>query len=87
MANHKSAEKRAKQSEVKRDHNRSRKSMMRTTIKKLRLAIAGGQKKEAQELLVSTQSIIGKLAKTKTVKAGTASRKTSRLASQVAGLK
>jgi small subunit ribosomal protein S20 len=87
VANHKSAEKRAKQAEVKRDHNRSRKSLMRTTIKKLRLAIAGGKKAEAQDLLVSTQSIMGKLAKTNTIKAGSAARKTSRLASQVASLK
>ncbi len=86
MANHKSAEKRNRQSIKKRAHNRARRSIMRTTIKKLRAAIASGDKAQAGQLLITAQSIMGKLAKTGVIKPGNAGRKTSRLASQVASL-
>lgn len=61
--------------------------MMRTIIKRLRTAIANGEKDQAKELLVSAQSVLAKLAKTGVIKDNHASRKTSRLASQVSTIK
>ncbi|MCY6789284.1 30S ribosomal protein S20, partial [Escherichia coli] len=48
MANIKSAKKRAIQSEKRRQHNASRRSMVRTFIKKVYAAIAAGDKEAAQ---------------------------------------
>ena len=47
MANIKSAKKRARQSEGRRQHNASRRSMMRTYMKKVLAAIASGDKESA----------------------------------------
>ena len=51
MANIKSAKKRAIQSEKARKHNASRRSMMRTFIKKVYAAIEAGDKAAAQKAL------------------------------------
>lgn len=48
MANIKSAKKRARQAEARRKHNASRRSMMRSYIKKVVYAIDAGNKKDAQ---------------------------------------
>ncbi|MGL5533628.1 MAG: 30S ribosomal protein S20, partial [Plesiomonas shigelloides] len=47
MANIKSAKKRAVQAEKRRQHNASRRSMMRTFVKKVYAAIATGNKETA----------------------------------------
>ena len=47
MANIKSAKKRARQAEGRRQHNASRRSMMRTYMKKVLAAIASGDKESA----------------------------------------
>ena len=47
MANSKSAKKRALQSEKRRQHNASRRSMMRTLLKKVISAIEAGDKEKA----------------------------------------
>ncbi|PIP94652.1 MAG: 30S ribosomal protein S20 [Bdellovibrio sp. CG12_big_fil_rev_8_21_14_0_65_39_13] len=83
MANHKSAEKRARQTIKKNALNRSRSSIVTTVVKKVRTAITEGNKAEAQKLLPEAQKLINRLAKTGVIKKETASRKTSRLASQV----
>ena len=83
MANHKSAEKRARQTIKKNALNRSRASIVTTAVKKLRTAITAGDKTEAQKLLPKAQKMINRLAKTGVIKKETASRKTSRLASQI----
>ena len=41
MANHKSAEKRVRQNAKRKDINRNNRSKLRTSIKKLRAAVAG----------------------------------------------
>lgn len=84
MANHKSSEKRKRQAIKRNAQNKSAKSRMRTSVKKLRLAIEAQNKDEAQTLCQETQSLLGKLCKTSAMKKTTASRKISRLASQVA---
>ena len=84
MANHKSAKKRAEISEKRRDHARTKKSEAKTEIKKLRDLIAENKVQEAKEQLVAVQSKLAKLAKGSILHRNTASRKTSRLAQQVA---
>lgn len=84
MANHKSAKKRAKQTIKRTEANRSRKTQVRTVVKKLRGAIEQSDKQTAQTLVVKAQSLIDKLAKSGILKANTAARKVSRLAAQVA---
>ncbi len=78
MANHKSAKKRAKQSQVRRLRNRSAKTSLKTLEKQLREAKeAGADNKD--ELMRKTQSAIHKAAKKGVLHKKTASRKISRL--------
>ena len=60
MANHKSAVKRARQTERKNEINGRNRGRLRTQIKELRTAIAAGNKTSAQELLPQTVSVIDK---------------------------
>ena len=81
MANHKSAKKRAKQSQVRRMRNRAVKTSLKTLEKKLRDAKAAGE--NAEELMRHTQSAIHKAAKKGVIHKKTASRKISRLSKLV----
>ncbi len=58
LANIKSAKKRAIQSEKRRKHNASRRSMVRTFIKKVDLAIAKGDKEAAQTAYNIVQPLV-----------------------------
>ena len=49
MANIKSAKKRAVQSEKRRQHNASQRSMMRTYIKKVYAQVAAGEKQQLKQ--------------------------------------
>ncbi|MFW3298706.1 30S ribosomal protein S20, partial [Enterobacter quasiroggenkampii] len=62
MANIKSAKKRAVQSEKRRQHNASRRSMMRTYIKKVYAAVASGDKEAAQKAFNDMQPIVDRQA-------------------------
>tara|TARA_Y100000768_G_C23989813_1_gene691554 strand:- start:101 stop:361 length:261 start_codon:yes stop_codon:yes gene_type:complete len=86
VANHKSAKKRIRQSEKRRVNNKWKTTRVRTQIKKLRTAIEEKDKDTATTLLTRVQSMLGKLAKSSAMDKATASRKTSRLASQVSKL-
>lgn len=77
MANHKSAKKRAKQSQVRRMRNRSVKTSLKTLEKNLRTAKEAGE--TTDELIKQTQSAIHKAAKKGIIHKKTASRKISRL--------
>ncbi len=77
MANHKSAKKRAKQSQVRRLRNKSTKTALKTLEKKLRDVKASGENTE--DLMRQTQSAIQKAAKKGILHKKTASRKISRL--------
>ena len=83
MANHKSAKKRARQTIVRTDRNKSRRSEVRTLVKNLRAAIVEKNKDVATKLLTTAQSKIAKLAKKGVLKAKNAARKISRLTEQV----
>ncbi|MCP4022807.1 MAG: 30S ribosomal protein S20 [Desulfobacteraceae bacterium] len=78
MANHKSAKKRAKQSQVRQLRNRSVKTSLKTLEKKLRAAKEAGDDNK-DELLKKIQSAIHKAAKKGVIHKKTASRKISRL--------
>lgn len=62
MANIKSSKKRALQTAKTRLHNSSKRSMLRTFIKKVRLAIINGNQEHAQITFKSMQSIIDRAA-------------------------
>lgn len=78
MANHKSAKKRAKQSQVRRLRNKSAKTTLKNMEKKLRAAKEEGSD-DQDAILRKTQSAIHKAAKKGVLHKKTASRKISRL--------
>ena len=78
MANHKSAKKRAKQSQVRRLRNRSVKTTLKSLEKKVRTAQESGSE-DKLELMKQTQSAFHKAAKKGVIHKKTASRKISRL--------
>ena len=80
MANIKSAKKRAIQSEKARKHNASRRSMMRTFIKKVYAAIEAGDMELAKEKLTLAEKKLMQAAAKNTIHKNAASRKVSRLA-------
>ncbi len=84
MANTKSAEKRMRQSAERRVRNRAARGEMRTAIKKVRGALAGGDASGAQEALKAAVSIIDRTAKKHVVHGNTAARTKSRLTKAVA---
>lgn len=83
MANHKSAEKRARQTKVRTARNKSQTSSVRSAVKKVRAAIEANDKSAAAKLLVTAQSLLDRLAKTGVIKNNTAARKTGRLAAAI----
>ena len=62
MANIKSAKKRVLQSEKRRKHNASNRSMVRTFIKKVYAAISSGDKEAAQKAFSEMQPIVDRSA-------------------------
>ena len=86
MPNHKSAEKRVRQSEKRRDVNRNNKSQLRTQIKKLRATIGTSDKSQSQELLNPTISLIDKAVNKGVLHKNTAARYKSRLTSHINNL-
>ncbi len=78
MANHKSAKKRAKQSQVRRLRNRSVKTTLKNLEKSVRAAKEAGSE-DKNELMKKTQSMLHKAAKKGVIHKKTASRKISRL--------
>ncbi|HMQ02700.1 MAG TPA: 30S ribosomal protein S20 [Pyrinomonadaceae bacterium] len=84
MANHKSAEKRVRQTAKRNAINRSNRSQLRTKIKGLRSLIAGTDKKGSEDALPSTVSIIDKAVNKGLIHKNTAARYKSRLTRHVA---
>jgi len=83
MPNHKSAEKRVRQSARRRDINQSNRTRLRSSIKKLRGALAGGNAKESSSLLPATVSEIDKAVQKGVLHRNTAARHKSRLTARV----
>ena len=86
MANIKSSKKRAKQSVVRNLHNASQGSSLRTAIKKVRKAVAEGNKDEAKTAFLASQSLIDRIADKRIIHKNTASRYKSRLSAAVKGM-
>lgn len=83
MANIKSAKKRAVQSEKRRQHNASRRSMVRTFIKKVYAAIASGEKDTAQKAFNDMQPIVDRQACKGLIHKNKAARHKSNLIAQI----
>ena len=83
MANHKSAEKRNRQSQVRRVRNRINRSKMKTAIKTLDSAIESGSVEDAKTALGAAVPVIAKTASKGTIHKKNASRKISRLTKRV----
>ena len=79
MPNHKSAEKRVRQSEKRRTINRSHRTKVRTYIKKLRSALESGSPQDAAQILPETISVIDKSVQKGVLHANAAARYKSRL--------
>lgn len=80
MANSKQARKRARQSTARNQHNTAQRSKLRTAIRTVRKAIAGGDKAQATEMFRKATSVIDSIADKKIVHKNTAARNKSRLA-------
>ncbi|WP_144393287.1 30S ribosomal protein S20 [Pleionea sediminis] len=86
MANIKSAKKRARQAEVRRKHNASRRSMMRTQLKNAIAAISGGDKEAAHAAVTKVAGVLDKMANKGLIHKNKASRHKSRLMAKVKAL-
>ncbi|ACV27080.1 MAG: 30S ribosomal protein S20 [Kangiella sp.] len=86
MANIKSAKKRARQAEARRQHNASRRSMLRSYIKKVVYAIDAGNKTDAQAAFERAIPVIDKAANKGIIHKNKAARHKSRLTARIQAL-
>lgn len=83
MANTKSAKKAARQALRRTEINKSRRTRVRSAVRKAEEAIAGTDQKSALLALVAAQSELAKAAQKGIVHKNTAARKISRLARRI----
>ena len=83
MANHKSAIKRWHQSIRERDRNRARRTLARSTVRRLREAVADGDETATKEALSAAYSALDRAAKQGAIHTGKADRSKKRLAALV----
>ncbi len=83
MANSAQAEKRARQAQARRAHNMSLRSTLRTAVKKVRKAVAAGDKSAAQSVFQSATGTIDRIADKKIIHKNTAARTKSRLSAAI----
>lgn len=86
MANTASAQKRIRQNVKRTARNAARKSRMRTFIKKVEAAIAGGNKDVAAEALRAAQPEMQRAADKGVIHDNTVARKISRLSARIKAL-
>jgi small subunit ribosomal protein S20 len=86
MANTASARKAARKIEARTDVNKSRRSRMRTFIRKVEEAIASGDQAVAKEALKAAEPEIARAAQKGIVHANLAARKVSRLSHRIKAL-
>lgn len=87
MPNIKSAIKRVKSNETKKQENKMIKSRLNTHVKKFKLAVADKNIELAEDLLKQTISLLDKAAKDNTIHKKAASRKQAHLATLLNNLK
>lgn len=83
MANSKSAEKAARQAEKHRAGNVALRTRMRTAIRKVTAAIAGGNKADAQASYRAATPVIDSLVNKRVIHRNKAARHKSRLAARI----
>jgi len=86
LANSKSAKKRAVTSEKRRQHNASRRSMMRTLLKKVSTAIEAGDKETATKEFASAVPILDRFATKGLIHKNKAARSKSRINAAIKAL-
>ena len=86
MANHKSALKRARQSELRRLRNKSYKTRTKHAVKEVRNSVASNSLEQAQQNFTNAVSILHKTASKGVIHKNKAARQISRLARQVSQL-
>jgi len=86
MANTAQARKRARQAEKTRQRNASQKSALRTAVRKVKKAIASGDKTAASALFRESQAVIDRIADKRIVHKNLASRTKARLAHAIKAL-
>ncbi len=86
MANTDSARKRIRQSRRRTERNQARKSRMRTFVKKVEVALAGGDKAAAAEALRAAQPEMQRAAGKGVTHRNTVARKLSRLSARIKAL-
>ena len=86
MANTKSAKKAVRQTSRRTTANKTRRSRMRGSVRKVEEAIASGNKEAARAALKEAEPIIVRTAQKGMVHRKTASRKVSRLAKRVGAM-
>ena len=86
MANHKSAEKRIRQTAVRTERNKAHLSALRTSVKKVEQAIVAGNKDLAKESLKAAEPRLIKGAKRGLLHTNAASRKVMRLSAKIKSL-
>ncbi len=87
MANIKSARKRARQAQVRRVHNMSLRTAVRTPVKKVTKAVAGGDKAAAAKVLRDSQRVIDRVVAKGVLHRNAGDRHKSRLAHALKNLK
>jgi small subunit ribosomal protein S20 len=87
MANIKSARKRARQAVVRRAHNMSLRTEVRTAMKNVVKAVAAGKKDDAEKVLQESQRVIDRIVAKGILHRNAGDRHKSRLAHAVKGLK
>ncbi|MGE8941702.1 30S ribosomal protein S20 [Leptospira interrogans] len=83
MANTTSAKKAARQAVTRTEINKSRRSAMRTQVRKVEEAIASGSQTAAKAALAAAEPVLARTAQKGVIHKNTASRKVSRLAARV----
>ncbi|MCU0804502.1 MAG: 30S ribosomal protein S20 [Burkholderiales bacterium] len=86
MANTAQARKRARQSEKQRQHNTALRSELRSAVKKVRKAIAAGDKNAALATYRESIGIVDRIADKNIIHKNKAARHKSRLAAQIKAL-
>jgi small subunit ribosomal protein S20 len=86
MANTKSAKKAARQTVRRTEANKTRRTRLRTSVRKVEEAIASGDKAAAAAALKAAEPVIARTAQKGIVHRKTASRKVSRLVKRVGAM-
>lgn len=83
MANTAQARKRARQSVARNKHNSSLRSLLRTSIKRVRQAVDAGDQTQANEVFAKASSVIDRVADKKIIHKNKAARHKSRLSAAI----